>query len=129
MRTNILILANLVEQTFGLNANQHRNAVIVIQYLLQTRYKERNLPHRTQANAAEFDRRARLKATDGIFKEHQEVDVIGIECVLNAALIVKEPERRFLCNRLSQILPFRHIKAYTATKQRGQGAHLHAHSR
>ena len=128
MGGNILALTNLIKQTFRLDANQHRNAVIIIQHLAQARDKEGNLSNRTQTNTAELHRCARLQAANGVLKEHQEVNVIGIERVLNASLIVKETESGVLCDRLPQIQTFRHVKTHAAAKQRGQRAHLNAHA-
>ena len=100
MSRDILIFTNLIKQTLWFNADQYRNAVIIIQHLLKARNEERHLPNRTETNAAELNRRPRLQAANGVFKEHQEVNVIGIERILNAFLIVKETESGVLCDRL-----------------------------
>ena len=120
MLPNILVLAYLVNQTLRLNADQHRNTIIIIKHLLESRNKVRHLSHGPQTDTAELNWRPRLQAAYRVLKEHQVVDVIGIERILNAFLIVKQPEGGFLRHRLSQIYTFRHIKTDAPTKQRGE---------
>lgn len=57
MSRDILIFTNLIKQTLWFNADQYRNAVIIIQHLLKARNEERHLPNRTETNAAELNRR------------------------------------------------------------------------
>ena len=120
MLPNILVLAYLVNQTLRLNADQHRNTIIIIKHLLQSRNKVRHLSHCPQTNTAELNWRPWLQAAYRVLKEHQVVDVIGIERILNAFLIVKQSEGGFLRHRLSQIYTFRHVKTDAPTKQRGE---------
>ncbi len=128
MLSDVRRIANLIDQTLRFNADQHRNAIIVIQHLTHPRRKERHFADGAKADATELNRRARLQATNGIFEEHQVVDVVGIKRILNALLIVIQSERGFLRHGLSLIHSFRHVKAHAAAKQRGEGTHLDAHA-
>ncbi|MNP21984.1 hypothetical protein D3C76_1146270 [compost metagenome] len=87
---------------------------------MQARYEVRHLADGAQTDTAEFHRCTWLQAANRIFKEHQIIDVVGIKRILNTFLIVKQSERGFRRNRLTQFHPFRYIKAHPAAKQRGQ---------
>ena len=75
----------------GLNADQHRNAVVVIQALRHAVFIERHLRYRAQADAAELDRGARLQAAYRIGEEQQVILMHGIQRILRAALVVEQP--------------------------------------
>ena len=74
----------------GLNADQHRNAVVVIRALRHAVFIERHLRHRARADAAELDRGARLQAAYRIGEEQQVILMHGIQRILRAALVVEQ---------------------------------------
>ena len=129
MSANIRIAAELVDQTLRFNPHFHRNAIVIVQTLLQPRNKERHFADGSQTDAAELHRRAGLQATNRVFEEHHVIDMLGKDRILDALLIVKQVIFRFVRHRLAEVQSFRNIEAHPAAKQRRQRAHLDAHPR
>ncbi|CSP85003.1 Uncharacterised protein [Shigella sonnei] len=100
MLNNIRIFAKLHFQPLWLDTNQYRNTVIIVKCLTHIRRKEWHFAYGTQANTPEFYRSSRLQTAYRIFKEHQIINVIGVQRILNALLIIIQNESCFRCHWL-----------------------------